>query len=125
LDRYIRLSHAHELFGNLTAAKDALAHGLRQKCLKNKFGLADRLILLQTDKRGLSPEKVGFQRRLLNIQIVEGHESAGRMRDLGAWKGYVERSSACPCKSNVSLFRVSSSTSFQLSLPINVQIVGV
>jgi len=70
----------------MSAAKDALARGLRQNGLKNNFGLADHLILLQTDKKGLPPEKDEFQRWWENIQL-EDLERAEQMRDLGgAWK---------------------------------------
>ena len=70
----------------MSAAKDALARGLRQKGLQNHFGLADHLILLQTDKKGLPPEKDEFRRWLKNTQM-EDPESAERMRGLaGAWK---------------------------------------
>lgn len=70
----------------MSAAKDALARGLRQKGLENNFGFADHLILLQTDKKGLSPEKDEFRRWLKNVQI-EDLESAERMQGLdGAWK---------------------------------------
>jgi hypothetical protein len=86
LDRYTRLSRAHELLGNIFAAKDALVRGLRQKGLENNFGLADHLILLQTDKKGLPPEKDEFRRWLKNIQM-EDPESAERVLDLGgAWR---------------------------------------
>jgi hypothetical protein len=70
----------------MSAAKDALARGLRQKGLENNFGLADHLILLQTNKKGLPPEKDEFRRWLKNIQ-TEDPDSAEGMRDLGgAWK---------------------------------------
>ncbi|KIM46889.1 hypothetical protein M413DRAFT_440461 [Hebeloma cylindrosporum] len=77
---YIRLSRAHELLGNMSAAKDALARGLRQKGLKNNFGLADHLILLQTNKKGLPPEKGDFQRWFKNVIEDLGSDLGG------AWK---------------------------------------
>ena len=72
--------------GNVSKAKDALVRGLRLKPLENHFGLADHLILLQTEKKGLPQNKDEFELWLKNV-LVDDQESAERMRDLGgAWK---------------------------------------
>ena len=72
--------------GNISEAKDALVLGLRLKALENHFGLADHLIFLQTDKKGLPESKDEFELWLKNV-LVDDQESAERMRDLGgAWK---------------------------------------
>jgi len=60
--------------------------GLRQKSLEDHFGLADYLILLQTEKKGLPQSKDEYELWLKNT-LVDNRESAERMRDLGgAWK---------------------------------------
>ncbi|KDR80064.1 hypothetical protein GALMADRAFT_116635 [Galerina marginata CBS 339.88] len=83
---YLRLSRAQEALGNLSAAQDALVRGLRQKSLKEHWGLADHLILLQTGGNGLPKEKVEFDKWLKNVLEVD-QVSAVRMSNIdGAWK---------------------------------------
>ncbi|KAF8884887.1 hypothetical protein CPB84DRAFT_1788774 [Gymnopilus junonius] len=77
---YMRLSRAHEVLGDTDGAQDALVRGLRRKSLQDHWGLADHLISLQTEGKGLPKEKDTFKIWLASDRV-------SRMSDLGgAWQ---------------------------------------
>jgi hypothetical protein len=59
-ERYMRVSTAHQRLGHLRKAQETLANGLRRPELQNEAGLVDRLLLLQTDGRGLADDEEEF-----------------------------------------------------------------
>ena len=85
---YLRLSRAHEALGHKYEAQATIVRGLRHKELENHFGLADHLILMQTDGQGLQgfSDRFSFDAWERGI-LVEDEMSAVIMKDLGgAWK---------------------------------------
>ncbi|KAJ3503926.1 hypothetical protein NLJ89_g8212 [Agrocybe chaxingu] len=85
---YTRLSRAHESLGNAYEAQEALVRGLRLKDLNKHYGLADHLLLLQTNDKGLaSLTSIDAFDAWLNSMLVDDKETAVLMKDLGgAWQ---------------------------------------
>ncbi len=83
----MRLARGYEALGNTFEAQKVLVQGLRRKELVDHFGLADQLISLQTEGKGLQGlGQVEFDAWLKHI-LIEDTRSAELMTNLqGAWK---------------------------------------
>lgn len=85
--RYLRLSRAHEELGNAFEAQEALIRGLKTKAVENQFGLADQLLSLQTNGKGLaSLNKEEFE-AWTNFLVIGDEKLSKLLEGLGgAWK---------------------------------------
>ncbi|CAA7264345.1 unnamed protein product [Cyclocybe aegerita] len=85
---YTRLSRAYEALGNPYEAQEALVRGLRLKDLNKHYGLADHLLFLQTNDKGLAGlTSMDVFEAWLNSVLVDDEKTAALMKDLGgAWQ---------------------------------------
>jgi hypothetical protein len=83
---YLRISRAHQELGAISDAQEAVAKGLRRPELQDDMGLANRLIELQTEGRGLrSGNLEGFYRWIDQV-LVGNEQSAKMMKGIeGSW----------------------------------------
>ncbi|KAG5353341.1 hypothetical protein C0989_007785 [Termitomyces sp. Mn162] len=62
--------YVYQRLGDLDAAKDTIARGLRLPRLENNVDLADRLIDLYTDGKGLSDDEGVLENWFLDIKSM-------------------------------------------------------
>jgi hypothetical protein len=84
---YLRIAQAHQVLGSIPAAQEAVARGLRRPELQDDMRLANRLIELQTDGKGLPSGNLQEFDRWMVEMLVGSEESAKMMMGIeGSWK---------------------------------------
>jgi hypothetical protein len=82
------LARAHQELGAISEAQEAVARGLRRSELQDDMGLANRLIELQTDGKGLPNNLEDFDQWMDGV-LTSNKESAKLMEGIqGLWKKY-------------------------------------
>jgi hypothetical protein len=84
------MARVHQELGQISEAQDDVARGLRRPELQDDIGLANRLIELQTNGKGLSNNLEAFDRWMDEV-LRSNKESAKRMDGVrGSWKKLCE-----------------------------------